>query len=217
MPPLIRRVGKTWLAGLLLLLPAALTVAVLGWVFSFVYRLVGPGTLVGHLFALLGYPFTRNEGLSYVIGTLVLMGFIYLLGVLVQLGLRGPWQGIVGRTIHRIPLVGDLYQFAERFAGMIGTGPRADVAAMQPVWCFFGGEGAAVLALAPNPEALTIDGRAYRAVLMPTAPVPIGGALLYVPAEWVRPANIGVEKLSAIYVSMGLNAPPAPPAAVRAA
>jgi uncharacterized membrane protein len=214
MSPFVTRIGKTWLAGLLLLLPAALTVAVLGWVFSFVVRLVGPGTLVGHLFAVLGYPFTRHEGLSYLIGTLVLMGLIYMLGVLVQFGLRGPWQGIVGRTIHRIPLVGNLYQFAERFTGMLGSGPKADVAAMQPVWCFFGGGGAAVLALAPNPETLTIDGRAYRAVLVPTAPVPVGGALLYVPTEWVRPANIGVEKLSAVYVSMGLTAPPSPAAAV---
>jgi uncharacterized membrane protein len=39
--------------------------------------------------------------------------------------------------------------------------------------------------------------------------VPFGGALLYVPAGWVRPANIGVEKLTAIYFSMGLT-PPSP-------
>jgi uncharacterized membrane protein len=97
---------------------------------------------------------------------------------------------------------------------MLDRGPRADVAAMQPVWCFFGGEGAAVLALAPNPERMLIDGREYIAVLVPTAPVPVGGALIYVPSDWVRPANIGVDKLSAIYVSMGLNAPPSPRAAV---
>jgi uncharacterized membrane protein len=48
--------------------------------------------------------------------------------------------------------------------------------------------------------------------LIPTAPVPIGGALIYVPTEWVRPADIGVEKLSAVYVSMGITAPPSPPA-----
>jgi uncharacterized membrane protein len=47
------------------------------------------------------------------------------------------------------------------------------------------------------------------AVLVPTAPVPFGGALIYVPAEWVRPANIGVERLTAVYVSMGIT-PPAP-------
>jgi uncharacterized membrane protein len=40
--------------------------------------------------------------------------------------------------------------------------------------------------------------------------VPFGGALLYVPTEWVRPANIGVDALTGIYVSMGITPPPAP-------
>jgi uncharacterized membrane protein len=44
-------------------------------------------------------------------------------------------------------------------------------------------------------------------VLVPTAPVPFGGALIYVPVEWVRPAGIGVERLTAIYVSMGMTSP----------
>ena len=42
---------------------------------------------------------------------------------------------------------------------------------------------------------------------MPTAPVPIGGGLLYVPVEWVKPANMGIDKLTEIYVSMGLTPP----------
>jgi uncharacterized membrane protein len=94
---------------------------------------------------------------------------------------------------------------------VLRRGQKADLGAMSPVWCVFGGDGAAVLALAPSPQPLQLDGRDYRAVLIPTAPVPIGGALIYVPAEWVRPAEIGVERLSAIYVSMGMNPPTAPP------
>jgi uncharacterized membrane protein len=38
--------------------------------------------------------------------------------------------------------------------------------------------------------------------------VPFGGALLYVPVTWVRPARIGVDKMTAIYVSMGITPPP---------
>ena len=216
--PLLKGVAKTWLAGLLLLLPLALTVSVLAWLFGIVYRLVGPGSPVGSLFALLGYPFSRHSELSYLIGIVAMLGVIYLLGLLVQLGLRRPWMQWVGGTVRRIPLVGNLYEVSERFVGTLQKSPRADVAAMRPVWCFFGGGGAAVLGLAPNPEPMQIDGRDYVAVLVPTAPVPIGGALLYAPAEWVREADIGVERLTAIYVSMGMTAPPSPrpPAAVAA-
>jgi uncharacterized membrane protein len=35
--------------------------------------------------------------------------------------------------------------------------------------------------------------------------VPIGGGLLYVPQEWVTLAEIGVEGLTSIYVSMGVT------------
>jgi uncharacterized membrane protein len=31
--------------------------------------------------------------------------------------------------------------------------------------------------------------------------------LIYVPAAWVKPANIGVETLMGIYVSMGVTSP----------
>jgi uncharacterized membrane protein len=206
----IRSIVGTWLAGLVILLPVALTLAILAWLFGFVYRLVGPGSFVGRMFAAIGYSFSDHPGLAYLFGTLILVGAIYLLGLLVQLGLKRPLNWIVDRTVRRIPLVGDLYALADRFVGLLHNRQQADVGAMSPVWCFFGGEGAAVLALAPNPEPLQIDGRDYVALLIPTAPVPFGGALMYVPAAWVRPADIGVERLTAVYVSMGITPPPAP-------
>lgn len=206
----VRKIIGTWLAGLVVLLPVALTLAILAWLFNFIYRLVGPSSFVGGLFAAIGYPFSNNPGLAYLFGTMVLIAAIYLLGLLVQLGLKRPLNWIVDRTVRRIPLVGDLYALADRFVGLLHNRQAADVGAMSPVWCFFGGGGAAVLALAPNPEPLKIDGRDYVALLVPTAPVPFGGALLYVPADWVRPADIGVDRLTAVYVSMGITPPPAP-------
>jgi uncharacterized membrane protein len=203
-------IAATWLAGLLVLLPLALTAAVLAWVFGLINRFVGPGSFAGRIFAALGYPFSSNPGLAYVFGTLVLIVAIYLLGLIVQSGLTGPLKRLTDRTVRRIPLVGSLYNLADRFVGLLDQKQEADIGAMSPVWCFFGGDGVAVLALAPSPQPIEIDGRSYRAVLVPTAPVPFGGALLYVPVDWVRPANIGVDALTGIYVSMGITRPPAP-------
>ena len=64
-----------------------------------------------------------------------------------------------------------------------------------------------MLALAPSAQPIDIAGRRYFAVLVPTAPIPFGGALIYVPVEWVRAANIGVDKLTGVYVSMGITPP----------
>jgi len=37
--------------------------------------------------------------------------------------------------------------------------------------------------------------------------VPVGGGLLYVPEHWVTRADIGIEAVTSIYVSMGLTSP----------
>jgi uncharacterized membrane protein len=35
----------------------------------------------------------------------------------------------------------------------------------------------------------------------------VGGGLIYVPASWIKPAEIGAEELMTIYVSMGVSGP----------
>jgi uncharacterized membrane protein len=47
----------------------------------------------------------------------------------------------------------------------------------------------------------------YHAVLIPSAPVPVGGSLLFVPANSVRPADLPVDAFMSIYVSMGVTGP----------
>ena len=46
-------------------------------------------------------------------------------------------------------------------------------------------------------------------IAVPTAPIPVGGGLLYVPVEWVKPAQIGMDTFTSIYVSMGITPPTA--------
>jgi len=207
--PLLQRLARTWVAGLLALLPLALTLMALGWAGRLIFDLVGPESLVGRFFVAIGHPLSGHVGLAYLIGTLALVATVYVLGVLVQSGLRGPLRTAVDHTLRRIPLVRSVYGLADRFVGLLDQKPDADIGAMSPVWCFMGGgEGAAVLALLPSPDPIQIGGRRYYGVLIPTAPVPIGGALLYVPADWVRPADISIERLTTIYVSMGITPPP---------
>ena len=44
-------------------------------------------------------------------------------------------------------------------------------------------------------------------VIIPTAPVPFGGALLFVPADNIVPADMSVDAMMSIYLSMGISAP----------
>lgn len=203
----LKSIVTTWLTGLLALLPLVLTLALLAWIFSLLNRLVGPSTLIGQLFAALGQPFSSNGYMAYLLGSLVLLASLYPLGLAVQLGLRRPLSWLLDRTLRRTPLIGNFYNLADRFVGLLDRSKNPDITTMAPVWCFFGGDGAAVLALRPSSETVELEGRAYCAILIPTAPIPVGGGLLYVPQEWIRPADMGVEQLTSIYVSMGLTPP----------
>lgn len=197
----------TWLAGLLVLLPLALSLALVGWLVSMLNRLFGPTSTAGKLFTELGQPFVSSPMLAWLIGTLLLLAALYPLGLAVQMGLKGPLSRLLDMTLRRIPLFGNLYGLADRFVGLLDKKQDTDLAAMSPVWCFFGGDGTAVLALLPNPQPIEIDGRAYHAILVPTAPIPVGGGLLYVPVEWIKSAEMGMDTFTSIYVSMGITAP----------
>src|SRR5437660_10203594 len=111
--------------------------------------------------------------------------------------------------MQRIPFVRNLYDVTQRFVAIMDRRDQDGLKSMSPVWCFFGGDGGAgVLGLLPMPKPILIGGEPYHVVLVPSAPVPVGGALIYVPTAWVKPANIGVETLMSIYVSMGVASPP---------
>lgn len=188
----LKSIVTTWFTGLLSLLPLVLTLALLAWIFSLLNRLVGPSTLIGQLSAALGQPFSSNSYLAYLLGCLVLLASLYPLGLAVQLGLRRPLSWLLDRTLRRTPLIGNFYNLADRFVGLLDKSKNPDITTMAPVWCFFGVE---------------LEGRAYCAILIPTAPIPVGGGLLYVPQEWIRAADMGVDQLTSIYVSMGLTPP----------
>lgn len=203
----IESIAGTWLAGLLVVLPIGLTIVLVVWLADLLIRFFGPGSIVGRMFAAIGAPLAGDSPFAYLLGTLLLIAAIYPIGLAVQAGLKRPLKILADRTLRRIPLLGSLYDMADRVVGLLDRSQSADLRAMSPVWCFFGGDGAAVLALAPSAEPIMIEGRAYRAVLVPTAPVPVGGGLLYVPVEWVKPAQVGMDRVISTYVSMGMTPP----------
>jgi uncharacterized membrane protein len=196
------------MAGLLAVLPVVLTVSVIVWVARLVDQFVGPGSVVGRLLVSIGLTVVETRMVAYAIGIGVVLCTIYVLGLFTETGFQRRLQAFMDSGLRRVPLVGSVYDLAHRFVGMLDRKEQADLQSMRPVWCFFGGEGgAAVLALLPTPEPIMLGGRQCHVVLVPTAPVPFGGGLFFVPVEWIKPASFGVEGLTSIYVSMGISAP----------
>ncbi len=210
-PELFRQVPMTrlvrpFVAGLLVVLPAVLTLVLLGWIGNLIYGFVGPGSLVGRGLVAIGLGFVSSQIVAYLIGIAVALAAIYLLGLVVETRVRQRVGGLLDRLLRRVPLVGNVYDLSKRFVAIVDRKDGDSLQSMRPVWCFFGGEGgAAVLALCPLPDPIMIGAEPYTAVLVPSAPVPVGGCLIYVPTKWTKPADIGVEVLTSVYVSMGMT------------
>ncbi len=199
---------RTFLAGFLVLLPLAVTITVIVWVGTFIYAYLGPDSAVGRILTSIGFGFSNSPVIAYALGAVIVVGLIYLLGLLVESRLETRVRHLIDSLMQRIPFVGNLYDVTKRFVAIMDRKEQDGLKSMSPVWCFFGGDGgAAVLGLLPMPKPILIGGRPYHVILVPSAPVPVGGALIYVPAAWVKPANVGVETLMSIYVSMGVTSP----------
>jgi uncharacterized membrane protein len=143
---------------------------------------------------------------------------VYVFGLLVERGLQRGTARLVNNIMLRIPVVRTIYDVAQKLVGLFARKEGDELQSMTPVWLYFGGKktgggsdskeaktGTAVLGFLSTPQPVLISGQAYLGVLVPTAPVPVGGGLLYVPPDWVEPAEIGMEAVTSIYVSMGVT------------
>ena len=200
------RIGRIFLTGVLAALPLLLTLFVVIWLLSILNRFFGPGSGFGRFLASLGIG--TSELASYLIGLGIIVAAIYALGLAVHLRL-GAWvAALFDSIIRRIPLISNLYDLTSRFVSVVDTKGSDSLKGMSPVWCFFGGKpSAAVLALLPSDTPIRLGEEDYLGVLIPSAPVPFGGALVYVPAKWIEPAPGGIDDLMSVYVSMGITPP----------
>lgn len=202
-----RRLARVFIAGSIAALPLLATVLIFSWSVRFAMSWLGPESALGRVLGALGLRATGSPLAGYAIGVAFVLAAILLLGVLVEAGMQRGLEAMLDGVVQRIPIVRNVYDTIERFVQMLSKRDHeGGLKSMSPVWCHFGGPGGAtVLGLLSTPEPVIIGGQRFRAVLVPTAPVPIGGALIYVPDAWVTPAQIGMEALTSIYVSMGVT------------
>lgn len=210
-PGLFKSLFRTFLAGLLAALPIVLTIAAIVWLAEFIHKFLGPASGFGKILGKIGLRFVTSEASAYFIGVIVVLASVYLLGVLVEAGMRNRWQSLLDNVVNRVPLVRTVYNAITKLTKMFELKEETDMKSMSAVMCYFGGKsggkegGTAVLALLTSPEPIHMNGLDYYSVMIPTAPVPFGGAILYVPVEWVESADMSFDGLLNVYMSMGVT------------
>jgi uncharacterized membrane protein len=199
---------RIFLAGLLAALPLIATAALLYFVVRLMLDWLGPASLVGRLMGTLGLGVADAGWVGYLIGFALVTTFLFVLGLVVEKGLQRWFTLTIGALVRRIPVVRTVYDTIKSFVDLLSKRDNDQMSAMQAVWVHFGGAGgASALGLLSSPEPVMVNETECLAVLIPTAPVPIGGGLLYVPRAWVTPSGLGVDAVTSIYVSMGMSSP----------
>lgn len=199
---------RTLITGMLAALPLLATLWLLSFAVDFLLDWFGPESRTGRVLGMLGVGVSDSGWSGYLIGLAIAVAMLFALGLLVERGLATWFMWLVDAVVGRIPVVRTIYETIEKFIGVFAQRDRHKLQSMRPVWCRFGDGGAvAALGLLSSPEPILVDGRRCYAVIIPTAPVPIGGGLLFMPVEWITPADIGMEAVTSIYVSMGVTAP----------
>ena len=197
---------RIFLAGVLAAFPLIATALLIAFVVGIVIQWLGPSSAVGKVMSQLGLGIAGLEWVGYVIGLAIVILGILILGLLVEKGLQKGFTAIINGLVRKIPIVRTIYDTIHQFVGLVAKRDDDQLRSMRPVWVHFGGSGGvSALALLSSPEAVLVKDEPCYAVIIPTAPVPIGGGLLYVPVDWVSPAEVGMEGLTSIYVSMGLT------------
>jgi uncharacterized membrane protein len=202
----LKKIFQPFLAGLLALFPLAITLIIIIWALKFLYGYLGPTSNFGIMLQSIGLNFVASNIIAYLIGLSALLILIYLIGLFVSTRLKTHAKKITESLLKRIPIVGTLYNAAQKLINLFEGKDPSEMKAMNPVMCYFGGEGGtAVLALLTCKDPIRISGHDYYSVMIPSAPVPVGGAILYIPVDWVKPVDFGIDGLVNVYVSMGVS------------
>ena len=203
-----QRLARSFLAGILAVLPVVITVAIVAWAAGFVRKILGPGTLIGEGLTGLGLRFVTNDTVAYLIGGLLVLGCVLAIGMAVEAGAKNLVQRLLGRRhaadsdhrqhLRHVEAIGDPLREerpreAARDEGRLLLLRREDR-----------GRSSRPAGLA---RAVSHQRRNYHIVIVPTSPVPVGGGLFFIPVEMVQPTDVSVEGLMSIYVSMGVSAP----------
>ena len=204
---LIQKLFRYLITGTIFLLPFVITIGAIIWLGILVVQYLGPNTVVGKWLEQIGlfyglYYFQPNyQLLSYLIGLLIGLAIIIAVGAFIEITWVDPLIKKVDDFIKKIPIIGPFYETA---CQLVSTLDKSKFKQMTPVYCRLG--STMVLALLTTLNKTTINGKAYYSAIIPTAPVPFGGAVLMVPEEDVifPDPSIPVDKLVAYYTSAGM-------------
>lgn len=206
----------TFLAGLFVILPIFLTVAIIQWLVHALKDFLGPGTFFGKLLTYSGAAVVGTDSghVAFWLGVVFAIATIWLLGVFIKGFAKRKVDHALGTLLSQVPVFRTIYKPVSQILKLLRTDESTEMKGMTVVFCSFGSNhGVRSLALQPGPDVYTVDGVEHVIVYIPTSPVPMSGGLIFVRKEAVTPApEISIDDVMKIYLSLGALGPQSMPA-----
>lgn len=199
-----RQIIGTFLTGLFVVLPIVITVAIMAWVGGLLQQWFGSESFVGRALAALGARFVADP-LALVFGWVIVLGGIWLLGLVVRTTGKNRIERVLNAAIERLPVVSSLYRPVVQVIDMLKQDSGSEMQGMSVVYCQFGeGNGGGLLCLLVSPDRYRLGSQECYAVYVPTSPIPMSGGIVFVPTAQVHRVDMSVEDLMQIYFSIGV-------------
>lgn len=197
----------TFLTGLFVLLPLVITIGIMGWVGSWLVEVLGPQSRIGQELQSLGLKIVTNEWIATLIGWGLVLGGIWLIGLIVKSTARYQLAEGFHWLLNRIPFLKSIYGPVSQVVDLLKKKDKSEVEGMQVVYCSFGQErGGGFLALLATADTYRFAGQECCLVYIPTSPLPMSGGIIFVPVRSVQPVDMSVEELMQVYFSLGVMA-----------
>ena len=190
-----RHIRTTLIAGLLLIIPVAVTFIILRFIFDFFDGLLEP--FLDQFLV----DYTPGMGIAALVIVIYLAGLVttHILGRrLVRLG---------NNMVDRIPVVRSVYRTARQATDVLSAVSSSSGGQYSSVVLVdFPGYGLRSIGLVTS-KIKDKDDNTLLVVYMPTSPFPTSGFLVILPEERVTPTDIAVDDAIKMIVSAGVVAP----------
>ena len=198
MAEILKKLLRIFVVGVVAILPLVITMIVVIWVSSYLTGQLGPNAVFGSGLRKIGVRLSTTKRSPTSSAGCIVLAAVFGLGVLVESGARRLDPRPARQpSLGRFPMLGGIYGTVRQLVGMMDTKGSPDLKGMSVVYLHLRRRHRRRV---PGPLAhartFRIGDVDYNAdASSPSAPVPVGGSLLFVPTASVRPAGLTGRRL----------------------
>ena len=203
----LKEIPGYFLSGILTILPLAITIGLLGWIYGKLAGWFGRDSALGGILFDLAETVRLPAALTISLTYIAMILIIILLGSYVSRRAKNRVAEWIKGIMSRFPVVNSIYGSVEQVVGIFSKQSGDDDPARGSKIVLVRFANTLILGMLPTSEEIILGGVPHVAVYFPSTPVPMSGFNYLVPAENVYATDLKFDDLTRVLVSLGSLAP----------